>query len=424
MAFIQRELEDSIVTYFSQSENQGLILAGIVGSGKTTLINQCLERLSSKYEIFQFTGDDTVFRNQIQGDSMYLHDVIRGKTSGRVFVFIDEVQKSESIFDAIKILFDKGNASFIVSGSNPAFLNSVAKKRLQRRAMFKVLHPLSIPEILGIKELSPHLDFIVRLLAGNPSEKLPRIEKTPKIKAIIEKYICVGGLPLSYLNKQLDDSLSEIQKTFDRGFSPIREDANDITDAVAIELAQLHAKEFTYQHLLNKNRVRQRQVINHAIEALIDHGYIDCVTPYLFCEEKKSYLKKYFFVDPGIVTYLTGFTEIQKELGYKIEGLVYTRLLFHLQRAITKNKGIYFYKHYAIGSHGQLRFSKGEVDAIYRVGTITVPIEIKSSSQWKDIDTKPIESFLEKHKIPYGIVLYGGEPFRKKNVYFWPFWLL
>lgn len=424
MAYISRELEKSIVDYFSGSQCQGLILAGIVGCGKTTLIRHCLEKLSASYEVFEFTGDDTLFRSHVQQDSQYLHELIRGKTQSRVLVFVDEIQKSEAIFDAVKILFDKGRASFIVSGSNPAYLNFVAKRRLQRRAAFQILYPLSIPELLGVHRFFDYVQSIVKLFEGKELQKIPRIEKTAEIKALIDKYFLVGGLPLSFLNPKPENSLREIQKTFDRGFTPIRENTTELSDTVAVELAQLHAREFTYLNIMNKTRVRHRQVINQVIEGFYDHGYIGCVTPYLFEEQKKTYLKKYFFIDPGLVTYLTGSTNIKSDLGYRIEGLVYSRLLFHLQGVLTKNKGIYFYKHYATTSQGQLRFSKGEVDAIFQAGSQITPIEIKATSQWADVDLAPIEALLRKHQLPYGLILYGGEPRKKNNIYFWPYWML
>ncbi len=421
---IEREYKKTLISYFKSDQNKGLILSGIVGCGKTTLIDSCLEVLKSTYAIFKFTGDDTVFRNDIQMDSKYLYEHIRGQTQKRILIFIDEIQKCEDIFDALKFIFDKGNASFIVSGSNPLYLQTVAKKRLQRRADFKILPPLSLPELIKDAENINISDTLDELLSGNFNIDLPQTKLTPKIKFLTKKYLLRGGLPLSYLAPDDSSALLEVQKTFDRGFYLIRSETHSFSDSVAVELSLLHSKEFTYANIINKTRVRNRSLINEVIEALVSHGYLGCVLPFLFEENKRSYLKKYFYIDSGLVTYLSGYKEISRDLGYKVEGIVYSRLLNRLQFQLTKNKGLYFYKNYSLKSDGSLRFSKGEVDAIYQSGELIIPIEIKTNENWTSIDTEPLSNFLEDKKLKFGLVIYGGVPMRKKNIVFWPYWLL
>ena len=149
MVYINRKLETRIIETFEGVQKKGLIVAGVVGCGKTTLITRALEELKDKYQTFVFTGDDALFRNYVREDTAYIHKYIRSKTQERVLVFVDEVQKSEDIFDALKYAFDQSDISFIVSGSNPDYLNTVAKKRLQRRADFIILEPFSLAEILA-----------------------------------------------------------------------------------------------------------------------------------------------------------------------------------------------------------------------------------------------------------------------------------
>lgn len=122
-------------------------MAGIVGCGKTTTVQAALNRLSARFSIHAFTGDDVSFRNAVASNGIYILDQVRAITQGPALVFVDEVQKSEAVFDALKLCFDNG-VSFIVSGSNPKYLSSTCRKRLQRRADFIRLNPFSLPEIL------------------------------------------------------------------------------------------------------------------------------------------------------------------------------------------------------------------------------------------------------------------------------------
>ncbi len=76
-----------------------------------------------------------------------------------------------------------------------------------------------------------------------------------------------------------------------------------------------------------------------------------------------------------------------------------------------------------VNSGGGLRFTEGEVDAIFQSGDRIIPIEIKSNDSWQNINTKPLEAMLIQKGLPFGIVFYGGEPHKKGNIYFWPYWL-
>jgi predicted AAA+ superfamily ATPase len=422
---IERHLETYILDLFlSKDQPQGLILAGIVGVGKTTLIQMSLKKLSGEFQIFYFSGDDTVFRNDIKTDSKYIYNYVLGKTEKKSLVFVDEIQKCEEVFDSLKYFMDHGRGNFIVSGSNPEFLHTKAQSRLKRRADFKVLYPLSIAETLAMKNISEGVIKFKDILNGAWPSDLEDVSLTPSQKTNVEKYLKVGGLPMAFLNESKKDSLAQVQVCFDRGFEPIRYDTHNISDAVAIELSKLHSMEFTYKEIMAQTRINNRKIINEIIGRLISHGYLGQVFPYIFDDSKRTYLKKYFYTDLGVATYLAGDLDFKQNIGYKVEGLVYTRLMDHLQFIPTKNKNIFFYKNYIQSEAGTLRFSKGEVDAIVQVGTKIIPIEIKASNQWNKIDTTQLEDLIKKHSLEKGLVLYMGEAHWKKNILFWPIWMM
>jgi predicted AAA+ superfamily ATPase len=422
---IERHLQSYIVDLFlSKDQPQGLILAGIVGVGKTTLIEMSLKKLAIEFQIFHFSGDDTVFRNDVKADSKFIYNFVLGKTEKKALVFVDEVQKCEEVFDSLKYFMDHGNGNFIVSGSNPEFLHTKAQSRLKRRADFKVLYPLSLAEILGLKSFSEGVNKFKKILSGSWPTNFETNSLTPSQKASIDKYFSVGGLPLAYLQENPKDSLAQVQASFDRGFEPIRFDTHNISDTVAIELSKLHSMEFTYKEIMALTRINNRKIINEIISQLLSHGYLGQVLPYVFDGTKRTYLRKYFYTDIGIANYLSGDLDFKKSIGFKVEGYVYARLMDHLQVIPTKNKNIFFYKNYIQSESGALRFSKGEVDAVVQIGSKIIPIEIKASSQWNKIDTTQLEELIKKHDLEKGIVLYMGEPHWKKNILFWPIWMI
>lgn len=439
MSYIERELQTNLLELLKNPNKKGIILAGIVGCGKTTLIEEVLKQLESENErqIFRFTGDDILFRNAIQEDTTYIHKYIHSQTQTRSIVFVDEIQKSENIFDAVKYCFDHADASFVISGSNPDYLNTVAKKRLQRRAELLILQPFSLAEILA------HLGFISLkdagifrdLLFSNEVETLEKKidlrlalsdSAREKISEVVKEYLVFGGLPLAYLARTKDEKLAEVKKVVERGFESLSAGNENISDAVKIELAKLNSQEFTYQGIFQKTGVRRRDVINNTIDQLINHSYLLKKKPYLDNGERRSYLSIFSFVDPGIVTYLTGNTEIASDAGWRMEGTVHAHLDSIMRNHIQMKSSLFYFKPYTIDTNDKVKFMSGEIDFVFKCGANVCPIEVKLADSINAVKVPLLKDFVRDEKLPYGIVIYGGVPYWDKeneNILYWPYWL-
>ena len=436
--YIKRKLQRKLLETFHGPQKKGLILAGVVGCGKTTLINEILNQLGDKYQVFQFSGDDVQFRNSVNEDTAYIHKYIRSQTQGRALIFVDEVQKSEIIFDAIKYAFDHSEASFIISGSNPDYLNTIAKKRLQRRADLLLLEPFSLSELLAHRGYVylENTDIFHEIIL---SEDIKFLEKKinmgialtnwaqKQIKTIVEEYLVYGGLPLVHLTENQGDKLIEIRKVIERGFESLSVDNEIIFDTIKIELAKLHSKEFAYQGIFQKTGIRRRDLINKVIDQLMNQGYLIKKKPYLEDAKKRSYLSIFSYVDPGIVTYLTGITPISEVKGQRIEGIIHTRLNSIMANDIPLKSSLFYYKPYTIDVNDKIKFKEGEIDFVFKCGTNICPIEVKATNSINDIKVPSLEKFVHDKKLPYGVVVYGGVPFwDKKNskILYWPYWLI
>lgn len=429
--YIYRELQNYLVNNILTFGPKGYILSGIVGCGKTTMIQSLLIELQSDFEIFQFSGDDIQFRNSVAINSHYLLEQILSKTEKRPFIFIDEVQKSENIFDALKIAFDSRKISFIVSGSNPAYLASIAKKRLQRRAEHLYMLPLSLPEILLSKKMisKDHLFFFQNILLD--SEKLDEIPKTQlslseSISSITNSYLTFGGLPLSYLAQDKSQKLTEIKLTVERGFDLFSVENNQLSEVIKIELAHLHSKEFAYNNIFARIRTNRRDTINKVIDELINHDYIVRKRPLLLKEHKSSYLSIFSYIDPGIVTYLTAEFGENENRGFRIEGYIHARLDHFIKNAPLKYELGYFKPH-SVDKNGKVKYATGEIDFIFKKGKKIIPIEVKATENIGQINTAHVMAFLKEHKsASFGIILYGGVPYKdkKNSLLYWPYWLV
>lgn len=425
--YIRRELHSNLYSILGSDSPKGVILSGLVGCGKTTLIQKVLSEL--KGPVFHFTGDDIVFRQKVSEDSRYLSNYIKSQTTKRSIVFVDEVQKCDGVFDAIKIAFDEVKCNFVISGSNPAYLSTIAKKRLQRRADQLLMLPLSLKEIATSKgwytgEVNFFHDFV---LTENGLSNSKQIEATitPEMKKHIAVYFEFGGLPLAHLAKGPQEKLGEIRLTVERGFELLSEDNSNQNEIIRIELAKLQAQEFTYQNIFNKTRLRRRENVNAVIDDLINHGYLVRKKPSLLMNNKSSYFNVFSYVDPGIVSYLIGTTDTTDNLGHKIEGYIHSRLSFLSQNSVYKSQLGYF-KNHELDSNKNIRYLPGEIDFIFESGSRVVPIEVKSTFTVDNIDSKFLQTFVTQKKLPYGVIIYGGAPFwnERKKILYWPYWLV
>jgi predicted AAA+ superfamily ATPase len=429
MSYIRRELQKRILKYFKNTKPKGLILSGIVGCGKTTLIHHLKEDLKKEFEIFNFSGDDVQFRQKVIEDTRFLLNSVKQKTTRRIFIIVDEVQKIEEVFDSIKMAFDEGQCSFIVSGSNPAYLATVAKKRLQRRADQVLMLPFSLSEIVIHQQIVP-LEFenqFQEILweAKNLNKiQLGECSWSQGVNVIIQDFFIYGGLPLSYLSDSKLEKLREIRMTVERGFDLISNDNNTVSEIVRKELALLQSQEFTYKHILEKTRQRQRDVINKCIDQLINNGYLTKRKLFNFEESKSSYLSIFSYTDPGIVSYLSGVYSYAKTKGFQTEGYIHSRLNYFIHNDPRKAE-LMFYKNYDIDSRGNLRYLKEDVDFVFTQGERIIPIECKAGLDIRENELDPIKEFIVRSKAPFGIVLYAGVPQvdLKNKLLFWPYWL-
>ncbi len=429
--YIIRELHENLLRFFQPDSPSGLILAGTVGSGKTTLIKQVLKELENDFRVFSYTGDDVQFRQAVAWNTRYLHEQVSAQTNRAALIFIDEVQKSELIFDAVKYVFDHTGASFIISGSNPAFLQTEARRRLQRRADLWHLAPLSLGEILcHEKMVKPEWirqfrDVLFKWQNGRDVQFSLDLDEEPK--QIIARYLCYGGFPLVHLAQGNDARLVEIRKIVERGFELMSVNNETTADTVKLELARLDSREFAYQGVFQRTGLRRRDQINQVIDALINQGYLLKKKPLLIGQERRSYLNNFSYIDPGIVTYLTGeeLLESDAERGFRVEGYLHNRLTQILQLKALKTH-INYYKPFTIDANNKVKYGAGEIDFVVTVGKRLIPLEAKAGIDRSQIDTSLLVDFIKRQGIAFGIIAYGGLPHwdKRNRILYWPYWLI
>jgi predicted AAA+ superfamily ATPase len=435
--YIQRDIDKILLDLFSNAQisQRGVILCGVVGSGKTTAINHlCSELERRDFQIVKFDGDDVRFRTSTAQNSRFILDRIREKGLRKPFIFVDEIQKTPETFDAIKLAFDELKVPFIVSGSNPAYLRTEANDRLQRRATIKTMFPLTISEILHHEKILPQLseDWFVKLLwkaEGIESIQIPPQGLNEAISLHVNRYLTVGGIPQAHLAGTVEESFEFIKLVAERGVTQTYDTTVAIDDDVRQDLARQNSREFSYQGCHQRLRTSKRHVVDKVITHLMNHGYLFKKKPYLgeFEGQKSTYLATYSWIDSGIVGYYTGnINPDSQELGFRLEAYIHCQIIRSLEKIPLKSQ-IFYYKPFTIKpSNNALHFKQGEIDFVVRIGSRVIPIEVKLATQTVDIDTKTIENYINTYAPPFGLVIYGGAPFidKTRKLVFLPYWMI
>ncbi len=412
--------------------SHGVILPGIVGCGKTYLLGQVCRDLGQEgYRLFQYEGDDSKFRARVRGSSTCILDDIKSSGADKPFVFVDEVQKEPEIFDAVKLAHDKSAAKFAVSGSNPAFLRTIASDKLQRRAQVVPQFPLSMQEILAHNQLCDDgvcRDFLN--IISDPQDlstyKPVRPKLVDEITAVVKRYLVVGGLPQAWLASDLKSAMTVVKLVAESGITETYQTTIAADDEIRQFLADRNSQEFTYKGVQQSLRTTKRTVVDRVIDHLMNHGYLFKKTPYLdaVSTTHSTYFATYSWVDPGLVSYYSTTTPSSQELGFRLESYVHTRLVDYLAQ-IPQKSSLYYYKPFTIKpSNDALSFGPGEIDFVIKIGRAVIPVEVKMTARHAEIDTGLLEDFVKKYGSKFGIVLYGGSTIvdLDRKILFLPYW--
>lgn len=164
----------------NMGKRQILSIVGLRRTGKTTLMLQLIQKLldegTLKDDILYFNFDEYV---ENLDDVLGAYRETRNKDfrAGKVFIFLDEIQKLKDWANQVKKYYDLyPQLKFVISGSEGLFIAAKSKETLAGRLYEFVLKLLSFKEFIAIKGV------------GQDSQ-------TTKLKAVFSEYAETGGFP-------------------------------------------------------------------------------------------------------------------------------------------------------------------------------------------------------------------------------------
>ena len=424
--------------------------------GKTTLMGQLIEyQIEQKVDpkrILYLAGDNTVLlmnANQLLIDclTVYFKFILNENPESikeRIYVYIDEVQSLENWGKQVKSYYDAyPNIKFIISGSSNTKLYNDAAESLVGRIDFRPVLPMKFREFLEFtmkeSDMSKKLQFSTNdlrealkdsLEIGTPRrlyDTLTRIQlgvtpEMPQIRKQLETYLIKGGNP----------GLLEFKEDFDKAFERIKTDleltvykdihrifntrnSSDLMTMLTL-LASSSGQKVNYTKIGSAIGIDQRVVKNYLSYTQL--LYLVAKSPFFKDNKYRQAEKnnKAYIVDVGHRNALLGKMSLnilnEADFGLVIQTAVFnhaSRLRFWLSNK--KDYEIFYWED-----------DYGEVDIIIDLPGHTIPIEVKSRSGEKGVDT--IKRFINKNdkKSKWGIIVTKDELRLDNNILFMPLW--
>ena len=201
----ERELPE--VTPRDTQIDSGNLITDVVGirrCGKTFLmfseIKELLKKVEKKSTIYINFENRKLFPLKPEYFNEIIELIYAEKLleKGKVYLFLDEVQKVEKWEQYVRSIYDefKGKIILIVSGSNANLLSKDYGNLLTGRHLTKTLMPLSFKEFLHFKKQ----EF---------SKTITEKERA-NIKKFLEEYLTFGGFPEVVLSENKEQILSQL----------------------------------------------------------------------------------------------------------------------------------------------------------------------------------------------------------------------
>lgn len=389
---IKRDLFDELIKHLDARQTIGII--GLRRTGKTVLLKQVIDLLIkervARDRILYFSFDDEMASleeviNEFQ--SRIGTDIIG---AGKLYVFLDEIQKLEGWQDQVKYYYDTyPEMKFFVSGSSSLFLKTKAEESLAGRIFLYHLPVLSFTEFLrlkGEKDLIKKPDMFKENLKEQMLLYIRR--QLPELVTADESFIDM------YLESIFCKMIYEdLPKVF-----PI--EYNDLLKQLVKIVASNPGIVTDYATLANDLGINRKTI-----------------TKYI------SYLERGFLIQK---CYNYSKNRLTTEKKMKRLYLTNSTLLFHLAEypdfgRIVENLVIN-------SSQAQFFWRKGtvEVDCVLVKNDDIMPIECKYRNNIRKKDIKGLMKFLDKFEIDTGYVVTkdkdSDEIVDDKRIVYIPLW--
>ena len=346
----------------------------------------------------------------------------------KLWVFVDEAQKSRELFDQVKVLYDthkgKDHIKFILTGSAHLNLHKLTAETLAGRIELLSLREFNLKEMSLLQH--PDLSLPPKNI-GALREIYSQTQPFAHIlKGSLKDLLIWGGLPetleektdryrLKYLGDYLQTYLEKDIRSIDA-----------IGDLALYQSLMKMAAELT-GHLRDDKKIIEalhcsRQTLSKYRNYMLATLQYTELFPYIESSVKRLIKSpKGYLINNGLVSYLTGIHDFSILLttglvGHRLENWFLNEIKTWLDTKSERNE-VYFWRA-ATGA---------EADFVVTIGKKTVPFEVTYATR---VDTQKVQNLRNfmKHtpEASFGILCYMGNlSFDEKNrILFLPAWMV
>ena len=436
-------IKNYIDNFFEKNEkiNRLIIIPGLRGTGKTTLLYQIYLYLIRKKNIPRerilfISVDDLKSLNydlrsciDIYESKILFEDLVNSKEP--VFLLLDEVNHDPNWALTLKVIYDEyPNIFIIATGSSALELEKETNADLARRAKKEYLFPLNFIEYLKIsKKIDKYYktkilkEKILDLLKDdslipkftreffNNNEIIEIYKKIKLYSYETEDFLKFGGFPFTALyKKDSEDLLLETIKKIAYLDIPTINNvkSSSIEDTIKIINYLAGAEKTSIENISNSLNISKENVRN-ILEYLKMSSLIFSVKP-LGSEEKISRKRrKYYFITPTIrfmiKDYLGTFKE--SDIGFLLEEYI-ASTLYKIQITYNMLNMKVFYDPNKKGSDFLIKTNNNKI----------IPIEVKFGKSQKG--EKQVKNSMKRYKSNYGIIIGDHELEFRDNILYIP----
>lgn len=361
---IKRYLKDILAEKLFK--NKAIILIGARQIGKTTLLK---ELLSSYEKTLFLDGDDRVTRELLQNPST---EEIKNIIGHHKIVFIDEVQRIDTIGITSKIIVDQfKEVQLILSGSSAFDIKNKTSESLTGRKWEYTMFPITWKELestVGYVKSLQQLDL--RLVYGMYPEIITHpSEEKERLKQLVDSYLYQDLLAFSNIKKP--DVLEKLLK------------------ALAFQMgSEVSLNELSQLLNIDKNTVANYiQILEKGFVIFTLTGYSKNL------RNELKFAKKIYFWDNGVRnTIINNFNsiEMRNDKGELWENFI-------ISERMKKNN----YENPFVKSHFWRTTTQQEIDYIEVENEKVAAFEIKSNENAK---VKKFEKFKEAYQTDVKVI--------------------
>jgi predicted AAA+ superfamily ATPase len=215
--YIQRKIDDVLLTWQRSSSRKPLLIRGARQVGKSTAVRN----LSKQFDYFiEINFDEQPEYQNLFANTSDIGDLIEQLAiitqteiiEGRTLVFLDEIQASLPAISKLRYFYEKKpNLHVIAAGSLLEFALSELPSFGVGRVRSLFMYPFSFIEFLGALNEKPLASMIQQSNSQSPINPIFH----EKLKIYFKKFLIIGGMPQAVQTYVANGDLLEVQRILD-----------------------------------------------------------------------------------------------------------------------------------------------------------------------------------------------------------------